>query len=87
MSFIPEGHLVPLNKTDLDRKALGEKKPQASEIRSYICGRANVSAYAGNLTVNESNIGKKSESSHENIRNWVLFCLFQISVKGGQHGH
>lgn len=59
MSFIPEGHLVPLNKTDLDRKALGKKKkkkqtkPQASEIRSYICGRANVSAYAGNLNVND----------------------------------
>lgn len=56
MSFIPEGHLVPLNKTDLDRKALGKKgkkKTQASEIRSYICGRANVSAYAGNLKVND----------------------------------
>lgn len=26
MSFIPEGHLVPLNKTDLDRKALEKKK-------------------------------------------------------------
>ena len=25
MSFIPEEHLVPLNKTDLDRKALGKK--------------------------------------------------------------
>lgn len=28
MSFIPEGHLVPLNKTDLDRKALEKKNKQ-----------------------------------------------------------
>lgn len=47
MSFIPEGHLAPLNKTDLDRKAL-EKNKQTKPQASYICGRANVSAYAGN---------------------------------------
>ena len=84
MSFIPEGHLVPLNMTGLDGRALGKKKknPQTSKIRLHICGRANVSAYAGNLKVmTESNVGKKSESNHENIRNWVLFCLFQIFSK------
>lgn len=53
MSFIPEGHLVPLNKTDLDRKALEKKKKQTKSQASYICGRANVSAYAGNLKVND----------------------------------
>ena len=26
MSFIPEGHLVPLNMTGLDGRALGKKK-------------------------------------------------------------
>ena len=79
---------VPLNKTDLDRRALGKNKkqtkktPQTSKIRSHICGRANLSAYSGNLKVmTASNIGKKSESNHENIRNWVLFCLFQIFSK------
>lgn len=60
MSFIPEAHLVPLNKTDLDRKALGKKEKKKTlkhqklgHILSYICGRANVSAYAGNLNVND----------------------------------
>lgn len=59
-----------------------KKNPQTSKIRLHICGRANVSAYAGNLKVmTESNVGKKSESNHENIRNWVFFCLFQIFSK------
>lgn len=31
MSFIPEAHLVPLNKTDLDRKALGKKKKKKNK--------------------------------------------------------
>lgn len=35
MSFIPEGHLVPLNKTDLDRKAL-EKKKNKQNLKHHI---------------------------------------------------
>lgn len=79
MSFIPEGHLVPLNKTDLDRKALEKKKKQTKSQASYICGRANVSAYAGNLKVNDwSNIGKKSESNHETSETGFYFALFKF---------
>lgn len=36
MSFIPEGHLVPLNKTDLDRKALEKKKTNKQNLKHHI---------------------------------------------------
>lgn len=79
MSFIPEGHLVPLNKTDLDRKALEKTNKQTKPQASYICGRANVSAYAGNLKVNDwGNIGKKSESNHETPETGFYSAFFKF---------